>query len=52
MPLSVLLSLTGVKGLRKVGENTVVVEYNVGWVRPASALEIVLWDLLTTRAAS
>lgn len=48
MTLRQLQELTGVKGIRKVSEHTVVVEFMNGTVRPATPLEVQLWHLLTS----
>lgn len=52
MTLRQLQELTGAKGIRKVSEHTVVVEFVNGTVRPASPLEVQLWQLLTSPAPS
>jgi hypothetical protein len=42
-----LQSSTGVSKIRKVSTGTTVIEFSNGGVRPASSLELSLWDLLT-----
>lgn len=43
---------TGVSGIRTISEHTIVIEYANGSCRPATALEIVLWSLLTRPRAA
>ena len=42
---------TGVLRLRKIGENVTVVEFTNGGVRPATDLEVRMWDVLTKVAS-